>query len=44
MKAIGRVLLLLLLIPLVFPLGLIAIMLDPFLKLLYKESRNDNSK
>lgn len=43
MKAIGRVILLLLLIPLVFPLGFIAIMLDPFLVLL-KEENNGNDK
>lgn len=43
MKAIGRVILLLLLIPLVFPLGFIAIMLDPFLVLL-EEENNGNYK
>lgn len=43
MKAIGRVILLLLLISLVFPLGFIAIMLDPFLVLL-EEENNGNYK
>ncbi|WP_269139710.1 hypothetical protein [Streptococcus cristatus] len=43
MKAIGRVILLLLLIPLVFPIGFIAIMLDPFLVLL-EEENNGNDK
>ncbi|MDY5635715.1 MULTISPECIES: hypothetical protein [Streptococcus] len=44
MKTVIRVLLLLVLIPLVIPLGFIAIMLDPFLGIILEEKHNDNSK
>ncbi|MFC5630143.1 MULTISPECIES: hypothetical protein [Streptococcus] len=44
MKTIVRVLLLLVLIPLIIPLGFIAIMLDPFIKIILEEKNNDNSE
>lgn len=42
MKTIGKVVLLLMLALMLYPLGFIAIMLDPFFKLFYKEENNGN--
>ncbi|GGE26216.1 hypothetical protein [Streptococcus himalayensis] len=44
MKTIGKVILLLVFVPLVIPLGFIAIMLDPFLDIILEEKNNDSSK
>lgn len=44
MKTVGKVVLLLALIPLVLPLGIIAIMLEPFFEIMLRRKNNDNSK
>lgn len=43
MKTVGKVVLLLALIPLVLPLGIIAIMLEPFFEIMLRRKNNDNS-
>lgn len=40
MKTIGKVVLLLMLALMLYPLGFIAIMLDPFFKLFFEEENN----
>ncbi|WP_269088563.1 hypothetical protein [Streptococcus suis] len=44
MKKTGKVLLALVLVPLVLPLGFIAVMLNPFLEIIYEEDKHGNSK
>ena len=44
MKTIGNVFLLLVFVPLLLPLGLIAVMLNPFVEIFYEEDKYGNSK
>ena len=44
MKKTLEVLLVSVLVPLVLPLGLLAVMLNPFLEIFYEEDKHGNSK